>query len=444
MAKRWRLGLLALTCMSMLVIAACGGGGTSGTEKSSEGADGGSSAKKVTITMEAGQAMKANNPYVFSQANLDEFEKQHNIKVELIIDPDNQVKNIIQTKIATNETPDLVVYNKVAAENELNAAANMVNLNDQSWVQRLVNADSLKAPDGNIYGFVMQQPLDAQGIVYNKEIFEELGLKVPTSYDEFLQVSETIKAAGITPIFAPFKDAWTFQIWAAGSFGYYAEKIEPGLWEKINSNEVKWSEVPEFENILARGLDLANKGYIGKSALSDDYNMAPDAFMNRKAAMMIMGDWFITDMANKAPDLKLGLFPIPSLNGVELNISQGQLGSMLFVPNAAKHKEEALKFIEFISQKEQMDRAQAEIPFMPSVTDASKPQLNELQQEIFSNYIEKDRSVIEMNAHMKVDLTELWKYYQDMFAGGKTPKKVLEAWDVKFAELMKSAGQPGF
>ncbi|WP_424767843.1 extracellular solute-binding protein [Paenibacillus sp. sgz302251] len=67
----------------------------------------------------------------------------------------------------------------------------------QPWVERLVSADSFKAPDGNIYGFVMQQPLDAQGIVYNKEIFDELGLNVPTSYDEFLQVCEAIQAAGI-------------------------------------------------------------------------------------------------------------------------------------------------------------------------------------------------------------------------------------------------------
>ncbi|CAM3375209.1 ABC transporter substrate-binding protein [Marinicrinis lubricantis] len=439
------LGRTKITAISMILLllflSACG----SNNGNNGDNGNNGSAGKKVTITMEAGQAMKANYPHIFDQANLDEFEKLHNIKVEVIIDPDNQVKNILQTKIATNETPDLIVYNKVAAENELNAVTNMLNLSDQPWVSRLVDADSLKAPDGNIYGFVMQMPLDAQAVVYNKDIFEELGLSVPTSYDEFLEVCEALEAAGINPLFAPFKDAWTFQIWTAGSFGYYAEKVEPGLWDKINAGEVKWSEVEAFREILERGLNLAEQGYISKSALSDDFNMAPNAFSKREAAMMIMGDWFVNDMAVKDPELNLGLFPIPAFNDVdELNISQSQLGGMVFIPEASEHQEEAKKFLDFVSQKEQMDRAQAVAPFMPSVTDASEPQLTPLQQEIYDNYIETGRKVVEMNAFMKVDLTELWKYYQDMFAGGKTPQEVLEAWDKKFAELMKASGQPGF
>ncbi|RED55294.1 ABC transporter substrate-binding protein [Cohnella lupini] len=441
--------LLAATVAFVAVMAGCGGGNAgNGSElKGQQEQSSGSVApakESVTITMEVGQALKEVAPHAFSQANIDEFEKQTNVKVKVIIDPDNQVKNVLQTKLSTSETPDIVVFNKVSGENELNTANYMLDLSGEPWVRRLTNPDALKAPDGNIYGFVMQSPLDAQAIVYNKAIFQELGLSVPTSYDEFLAVCEKIKQAGIAPIFAPFKDRWTFQIWTAGPFGYVATKEKPSLWADINAGTTKFSEVPEFEEILTKGLQLVERGYISPSALSDDYNMAPDAFMKKKAAMMIMGDWFVSDMKVKDPSIELGLFPVPAFNGKDLMISQSQITGMLHIPKAAKYPEEAKMFLDFLSQKEQMDRAQSDQPFMPSVNDASAPSLTPLQQEIYDTYIKTNKAVVEMNAFMKVDLTELWKYYQDMIAGGKTPKQVLEAWDEKFAELMSAANQPGF
>lgn len=442
--KRKSTPLLVLLAV-LLVLAGCGNNGAeNGSDAGTDSGDGGSQGKGVTLTIEAGQAMMNNNPYVFNEENIKKFEEETGIKVDVILTPDNQVKNVLQTKLTTGETPDLIVFNKVSAENELRTMDNMLDLSNEPWVERLTDPDSLRAPDGNIYGFVMHRPLDAQIVVYNKKIFDDLNLTPPTSYDEFLEVCEALLEAGITPIYAPFKDAWTAQIWPAASFGYIAQEVKPGLWDQINADEVKFSEVPEFEEVLNKYYALYEKGYITNTALSDEYNMAPNVFSNGQAAMMIMGDWFITDMASKDPDLELDFFPIPAFNDTELMISQGQLGGMIHIPKAAKHPEEAKQFIDFMSQPEQIARAQSDLPFLPSVKDADMPELNPMQQRIYDEYVQTNKTVVEMNAYMKVDLTELWKYYQDMFAGVKTPKEVLEAWDQKFAELMTAAGYPGF
>lgn len=442
--KRKSTPLLVLLAV-LLVLAGCGNNGAeNGSDAGTDSGDGGSQGKGVTLTIEAGQAMMNNHPYVFNEENIKKFEEETGIKVDVILTPDNQVKNVLQTKLTTGETPDLIVFNKVSAENELRTMDNMLDLSNEPWVERLTDPDSLRAPDGNIYGFVMHRPLDAQIVVYNKKIFDDLNLTPPTSYDEFLEVCEALLEAGITPIYAPFKDAWTAQIWPAASFGYIAQEVKPGLWDQINAGEVKFSEVPEFEEVLNKYYALYEKGYITNTALSDEYNMAPNVFSNGQAAMMIMGDWFITDMASKDPDLELDFFPIPAFNDTELMISQGQLGGMIHIPKAAKHPEEAKQFIDFMSQPEQIARAQSDLPFLPSVKDADMPELNPMQQRIYDEYVQTNKTVVEMNAYMKVDLTELWKYYQDMFAGVKTPKEVLEAWDQKFAELMTAAGYPGF
>ena len=53
------------------------------------------------------------------------------------------------------------------------------------------------------------------GVYYRQDIFEDLGIAVPTNWDEFIAAGETLKANGITPITIGSKYLWT----AGGVFG---------------------------------------------------------------------------------------------------------------------------------------------------------------------------------------------------------------------------------
>lgn len=57
------------------------------------------------------------------------------------------------------------------------------------------------------------------GFIYNKDVFDKLGISVPTTWEEFLQVCETIKTKGdgVIPIFMP-KDFWVPQILMTDNF----------------------------------------------------------------------------------------------------------------------------------------------------------------------------------------------------------------------------------
>ena len=61
--------------------------------------------------------------------------------------------------------------------------------------------------------------LTAAGVIYNKDIFTQYGVAVPTTWDEFVQACETFKANGVTPIYGTFKDGWTIN---QGAFDYAA------------------------------------------------------------------------------------------------------------------------------------------------------------------------------------------------------------------------------
>ena len=93
---------------------------------------------------------------------------------------------------------------------------------------------------------------------------------------------------------------------------------------------------------------------------------------------------------------------------------------------------------------EQCDKAQDAASFVPNVKGAKEPQFDEFEGRLYEEYNKMGKTVLEMNAYMKVDLNDLWVYFQDMFAGAKTPEEVLSSWDVAFEELMKAKGIENF
>jgi raffinose/stachyose/melibiose transport system substrate-binding protein len=439
-----RTGAFILVCVFLLsLLSACGQTGTSVSTSPGETT---LSKDNIILTIESSQAHKIASPMTFDDENFNAFSvKYPNITIEQLLIPDAQAVTVIQTKLASGEPSDIIVSGKNEAEIQFAITKNFVDLSNEAWVPRLRNPDFMKSPDGKFYGFKMEIELGGECMVYNTDIFTELNLSIPTSYAKLLEICEKIKAAGILPIFAPFKDDWTFQIWTSAGWGYVASVLKPGLWDDINSGKTKWADVPEFELVLQRGYDLFKLGYMQDSLLSDDYNMAPDEFSNKKCAMMIMGDWFVNDMAVKDPSIHMDAFSLPIFDeGNELGIVSTGPGQMLFIPKKAKHVAEAKLLLDFLSQPEQMNNAQKAKPFFPTVSDANDYKLSAFQQNIVDKYISKNKTFNETNVYMKVDMVDLWKYFQDMFAGEKTPKQVIEAWDVKFAELMKAKGEPGF
>ncbi|MSC83704.1 carbohydrate ABC transporter substrate-binding protein [Eubacterium sp. am_0171] len=427
-----------------LITAGCGSSAGSSSDEGKE-SSGNKKAESVTLTVEASQEIVNNIPYAFSEENIAAFEEQYpEIKVELVLNPDAQNTSIIQTKLASGQPSDLVCYNKVSAENELEVAKNCVDLSDEPFVENLADKEILTAPDGKIYGFAFAVKTGGMGVVYNKDLFEEKGVQIPKTYEEFLAVCENLKAQGITPFYGPFKDVWTFQMWTTSTWGYYAAKSEPDLWDRLNANEIGWDEVPAFRESLEKAYDLYKDGYMQSTVLSDDYNSIPAAMSSGDYAMTVGSNTTVRDLLNAYPDIQFDMFPYPVYEGEDEYLTISQLDAEFFIPKDAKHIEEAKKFLNFMAQPEQCDTAQKAASFVPNVKGAKEPEFDEFEGRLYEEYNKTGKTVLEMNAYMKVDLNDLWVYFQDMFAGAKTPEEVLSSWDATFEELMKSKGIENF
>ncbi|WP_435922239.1 ABC transporter substrate-binding protein [Paenibacillus sp. DYY-L-2] len=438
--KTKRMTTMMMAALLSVSLAACGSGGSkSGNSADGGNGNGGSNGKKVTIEL---AISKSSQDSAFIQQDLlDEFEKKTNIHVNLQLIPAEQSTTVLQTKLAVNEAPDIIQYNLASATTDLNLERNFEILDNEPWVSRILNKDVLSAY-GHVYSFHVSQDTGMQGVVYNKQIFEDLGLTIPNNFEEFLAVCEKIKASGITPVFMPYKDNWAANIWPAAAFADFVAKNDPSFFDDLNSNKRKWSDIPEFKTFLQQQYDVYKKGYTNADVLSDSYDMAVGKFLNKEVAMMFMGDWLIEGVAQQDPNMKLGVFPIPSSDDAKLGASP--LGGQLFIPKKAKHLNEAKQFLEFMGSKEIAQKIVDSKGYVSNLNDVTTPELPAYKKEIVDNYITPKKTVLTTDAFMLVDRSELYRLLQDQFAGGLTPEEVLKAWDEKFSQLMKDKGIAGF
>ncbi|ETT44019.1 ABC transporter substrate-binding protein [Paenibacillus sp. FSL H7-689] len=433
--KRKKAFSIILASLLTVSLTACGSVGTD------SGTAAGGDSKSGKVTLELAISKSSQDSAFIQQDILDAFEKQTNIRVNLQLIPAEQTTTVLQTKLAVDETPDIIQYNLASAVTDLNLERNFEILDNEPWASRIMNKDVLSS-GGHLYSFHVSQDTGMQGVVYNKQIFEELGLSIPTNYEEFLAICEKIKASGITPVFMPYKDAWAANIWPAAAFADFVAKNEPTFFDDLNSNKKKWSDIPEFKTFLEQQYEIYTKGYTNTDVLSDSYDMAVGKFLNKEVAMMFMGDWLIEGVAEQDPNMELGVFPIPSSDNASLGASP--LGGQLFIPKKSKHLEEAKQFLDYIASKEVAQQIVDSKGYVSNFSDVTTPELPAYKQDIVDNYITPKKTVLTTDAHMLVDRSELYRLLQDQFAGGLSPEEVLKSWDEKFSQLMQDKGVEGF
>lgn len=145
------------------------------------------------------------------------------------------------------------------------------------------------------------------GFFYNKDIFDQCGVTAPTTWDEFLQACEAIKAKGITPISFGIKDSWMVS-------EYLSSTIIPATsggsaWhDKLMNKEVDFTDaayVKHFEWIK----ELANyfpEGYEGVG-----YTDMQQLFLSGNAAIYPVGTFDMGYLQKTAPEMNLGFFFMP-------------------------------------------------------------------------------------------------------------------------------------
>ena len=274
----------------------------------------------------------------------------------------------------------------------------------------------------------------AASVIYNKRIFEQNNVEVPTTWDALIDVCERLRAAGVTPFYATFMDPWTImQGWWDYPIG---GMVDVAAFYKT-MNEVGADVTPASEvSFSSTMLEPTKKmiqliAYTNPDAPSRGYGDGNTAFANDAAAMILQGPWAFSEFAKANPDQDLGTFPLPVTDDpadlkVRVNIDLA-----LWVPVKSDAQDGARAFLQYLMQPEIQDPYNADFMGFGTTIDAPAPTDPRIT-EMIPFY---DSGAFYMGASQFIPNTIPAANYIQSIALGAAPEPVLAQLDRDWARL---------
>ena len=179
-------------------------------------------------------------------------------------------------------------------------------------------------------------------VFYNKPLFEEQGLALPTTWAEFMTLCETLKSQDITPMAQTIVDHWQ-------SFIIFEEMVArtagPEFWDDLLHGRASYTD-QKVMDALAVWKDLMDKGYFTDPAIGmgTTVNDVIPLFAQGKVAMLPIGDWFSAALVEGGLESGVGYdaFIMPNINDGLPNMLFFETGPMLVSARGAR-KDDAVK-----------------------------------------------------------------------------------------------------
>lgn len=208
--------------------------------------------------------------------------------------------------------------------------------------QDFASTRSSMSVDGKQYG--VPATYYQWGMYYNADIFNELGLSEPRTWEEFMSVNETIKNAGYTPITIGTRFLWT----TAGWFDYLNLRVN-GLdfHMELMDGKVPYTD-ERVRKVFEYWRELVDNGYFIENHASYSWQEAQAPLLNGRAAMYLMGN-FLTPSFPEGSNFDFFQFPIidPSIG-----VYEDAPTDTVHIPARARNKDEARRFLEFVARPE--------------------------------------------------------------------------------------------
>ena len=374
------------------------------------------------------------------------FEEETGIKVDYQIVPADQYYNMLMTKLNSGEGPDIFGGQAGAFDivSQYNVEKNAIDLSAEPWVKGYNEFAKEQTSVGDkVYGMTYHDISTDVYVLYNKKIFEEYGLKVPTTYAEFETVCKTLLDNDITPIYEPCADGWHQTMWFAEIGGKY-EELVPNIVDDLNNNKIKFADVPELKECLDQLNGMAQNGYFGDNYLSDEYTDLPMYLGSGEYAMALENPSQIKAIVEtsdgKYTEDDFGMFLIPLMDNDILNIHP--VGPSRFIYSGSEHIDEAKQYLEYIASAESVqcvideNNKVSNLPF-----DVGQTPDYSVNTEEFIASAKKQGTVFQDSIkYLNPQWTELTQDIVSMFIGDMTAEDVLNAIDDRRATQAKAVG----
>ena len=306
-------------------------------------------AEDVTLTIES---WRNDDLAIWQEKIIPAFEAANpGIKVVFAPSAPAEYNAVLNSKLDAGSAGDLVTCRPFDASLELFNKGKLADLSDMAAMANFSDvAKSAWQTDDAAKTFCVPMASVIHGFIYNRAIFDELGLTPPKTEAEFFAALEKIKADGT---YIPMAMGTNDQ-WEAATMGY--QNIGPNYWKGEEGRKALIAGTQKLtdEPWVAPFRQLAKwKDYLGDGFEAQTYPDSQNLFTLGRAAIYPTGSWEIGVFGPQIGGaFEMGAFPPPvAADGDKCYISD-HTDIAMGMNAATKNPEAAKKFLEWVGSSE--------------------------------------------------------------------------------------------
>lgn len=285
-------------------------------------------------------------------AAFEEIEERFNAThddIVLKIESPNEAMTILKTRLIKEDYPDIVgIGGDINYSNFLDAELFM-DISDFDGISDIkpsymqIEKDLEFIPQDGVYA--LPYVANCAGILYNKDMFEENGWEIPTTWTEFTDLCETIQSSGQLPLYFGYKDTWTtLAPWNALAVGL----ADADICSQVNAGNTTfaegYAEVADNMKVLLE--------YAEPNPYAYSYNDACTAFARGESAMYPIGSYAVPQILSVNPDMNIDSFTFPANENESDNVLNSGVDLQFSVMKECENKEAAYEVLRFLYDDE--------------------------------------------------------------------------------------------
>ncbi len=330
--------------------------------------------------------------------------------------------NKMKTYNSTGDLPD-VWYSTSDYAYPIITAGNQLELTDyvtqDGFVDKYAVPDALKNGKGEIY--CISSGADTYftpRVYYNKQIFADNNVEIPTTWDELVAACDTFKDAGITPISLMGKGGWAPQLYMVQTF---IQLIDPTVAQQLLTNQTDFNN-PVCLEAANKIAELAKMGAFPDGVANLDYGPSLEMFTSGRSAMFCGFTWEVPNLAAD-PNIDLMLWPKLSDNVDPATVTQfwGSPTNGYAVNAKSEHLAEAVQLAEFcVAMEAEFYRSKgSNTNFDPGTEVQGKSDLMDKNIEFYNNATTKIATIF-LNAMDSKTAADYGVYGNNLLTGSYT------------------------
>ena len=282
----------------------------------------------------------------------EEFNATHD-DIVLTIDSPNDASTILRTRFIREDYPDIIGIGGDINYSYYIDAEILADVSDYPGLQNIKQSyldigEALEiVPTEGVYG--VPYAANAAGILYNRDMFEEHGWEIPTTWEELISLCEEIQSEGILPFEFGFLDKWT----CLAPWNALAVDLAPSdVCKQVNRGETTFTK--EYREAAEKYIQLIDYGPDDPVAYS--YNDACTAFARGEAAMYPIGSYAVPQILSVNPEMNIDSFVMPGSDDTDGNTLNSGIDLQFCVTAACPNKEAAYEVLDFLLDDERVQQ----------------------------------------------------------------------------------------